>query len=283
MERHSRKNAKAKPSKLLPVAVLVLTTVVSLSGCLNSDPNPEQLLAKADKIKNSNPDKAIALTRLAADLGHVPALIALGNYESNGRLHPSLRVIINRDTTKALSPEASKWYAKARVELEKDTTANSRYFLAVMLKNGDGGPVDMDRAYKLAAQAAHQGQYGGLTLAIMWALKAEDDNRVDELLKFGREKSIPSVYQMESLVNSKRYPDDVLLMAQPLFEGTEAGVEQAEYRLKTMAYSLTIAAERTDSTAITAISSIRQLKEAGLWVEPGDDFLPNKSIGYATS
>lgn len=246
-------------------------------GCVHSDPDPAALLARAQVIQKTDTQKALQMTQLAASMGHIPALIALGNYESNGRLLPH---VITMSAEFKSDTSGTAWYARARQALIEEGSGNSLFMAASMYRSGRGGPVDRERAFELASEAAKQGFEHSLFIASMWAAKDDDQQRIDQIIGQAREDKLDISYRIESFVSARRDPTDIIGTAAPLAAGEAAGVALAAFELKSLAYNLQVAAERGDAVAA---QSIEALKSSGLWRQPEDDFYPNANIAYKTT
>ncbi len=87
-------------------------------------------------------DKALALERSAAELGHGPSRIAIAN---RMRRAPGDKVKLRARARRILLQEAENGYPQAQ------------YHVALMMRDGEGGPVDLDGAYRWSSEAAASG------------------------------------------------------------------------------------------------------------------------------
>lgn len=245
--------------------MILLLLVATLVSACRTDPQreAEALLAKAQRIQKDDPQTALRYTTLSAQMGHIPAMIALGNHTADGKLQPWLKVRFAADTNSANLQ--NEWYKQARAAFLADTSATSLAMAAMMFRNGYGGDPDSEKAFDLLIEAASRGHQNGLLIGLMWALKDNNRQAEERIIRTAKDHALDVYYLLQSNANGFHDPADVVGLAGPLADGAAVGSESAAKALATLTSQLRVLADKNNQEAI---ESINRLKAADLWREP---------------
>lgn len=263
-----RASVFARFSHATRVAAAGLLLVVVSTGCSSSGVSYEaRLLSKAHELAGSNPTKALAMARKSAELGHIPAMLSLGSYETTGRLNGGF----TRDTPSRELRRTNEWYKRARVAALNDHSPAGYSLAAWLVRLGVGGDHDIYQSNELAFQAARLGDDRTLLMNTFFATSAGDNEMAQEMLDRARSEGLLVAYHIEAYLQSLAHPDDVVAYATPLAIAEAQHEERAAIKLQKLAYDLSVAAKQGDAVAAR---SIKSLKDNELWREPTQDFFP---------